>query len=317
MQAGSINPLLTLGRWDEALATAETVIADEHLTTLQLVVVELVPAAGALVRAGRCRAGARSSSPGSPTRPTPRTCRTGLPSRACSRPSPGPRADPRRRWTWPGVALASHETLGLIARAPIEGLIESLEAAFALRRPGGDRRAPGVRDHPLGGRPVRPAGRATAAVHRPTELGPGRGRQGCHDVRRRSRPRSRRPATSSGRRPSGSRPPSTTSSTADRPRPPVCSPRPARCSSSSARGPASARAEPGRGARGRGGADRLTPVTPARRPRPVPDEAAPAARAGGSARWPPHRAPAGPPGPGRAGGSGGRPPVPARCPRSG
>ena len=30
-------------------------------------------------------------------------------------------------------ALASHKTLGLIARAPIEGLIESLEAAFALR----------------------------------------------------------------------------------------------------------------------------------------------------------------------------------------
>ena len=30
-------------------------------------------------------------------------------------------------------ALESHETLGLIARAPIEGLIESLEAAFALR----------------------------------------------------------------------------------------------------------------------------------------------------------------------------------------
>ncbi len=52
MQAGSINPLLTLGRWDEALATAQTVIADEHLTTMQLVVVELVPAAGALVRRG-------------------------------------------------------------------------------------------------------------------------------------------------------------------------------------------------------------------------------------------------------------------------
>ena len=52
MQAGSITPLLTVGRWDEALATADAVTADEHVGTLQLVVVELVPAAAALVRRG-------------------------------------------------------------------------------------------------------------------------------------------------------------------------------------------------------------------------------------------------------------------------
>ena len=52
MQAGSITPLLTLGRWDEALAIADAVTADEHVGTLQLVVVELVPAAAALVRRG-------------------------------------------------------------------------------------------------------------------------------------------------------------------------------------------------------------------------------------------------------------------------
>lgn len=52
MLAGTINPLLTAGRWDEALATADEVALDEQIDTLQLVVVDLVPAATALVRRG-------------------------------------------------------------------------------------------------------------------------------------------------------------------------------------------------------------------------------------------------------------------------
>ena len=50
MQAGSITPLLTLGRWDEALATADAVTADEHVSNPS--------ARGGRAGAGRRRAGA-------------------------------------------------------------------------------------------------------------------------------------------------------------------------------------------------------------------------------------------------------------------
>ena len=132
MQAGSINPLLTLGRWDEALATAETVIADEHLTTLQLVVVELVPAAGALVRRGDAE-GAKEFLARLPDAADSENVQNRAAQQGVLAAIARAEGRPHEALALARRALESHETLGLIARAPIEGLIESLEAAFALR----------------------------------------------------------------------------------------------------------------------------------------------------------------------------------------
>jgi hypothetical protein len=96
MQVGSITPLLTVGRWDEALAIADAVTADEHIGTLQLVVGELIPAAAALVRRAMCRRHV-SSSAGCRMQSTPRTRRTGPRSRASWRRSPGPTGSRPRR----------------------------------------------------------------------------------------------------------------------------------------------------------------------------------------------------------------------------
>ena len=132
MQAGSINPLLTLGRWDQALATAETVIADEHLTTLQLVVVELVPAAGALVRRGDTE-GAKAFLARLPDAADSENVQNRAAQQGVLAAIARAEGRPEEALSLARRALTSHETLGLIARAPIEGLIEALEAAFALR----------------------------------------------------------------------------------------------------------------------------------------------------------------------------------------
>ena len=302
MQAGSINPLLTLGRWDEALATAETVIADEHLTTLQLVVVELVPAAGALVRRGdteRAKAFlARLPDAADSENVQNRAAQQGvLAAIARAEGRPEEALDLARR------ALGSHKTLGLIARAPIEGLIESLEAAFAL----GDQaaidellefattRSAGDRSALLDGQRLRFIARLSSAggdddkavtmyAAALTTLEETRNVFWQATVRLEAAEHH----VEHGR-PGGGRPPAGPGPTGVRAAGGAAQPRPGR---------------PGRRARGRGGADRLTTVTPARRPPPGLGAAGPAARAAASARWRSGRAPAGRPASGPAPGRG-------------
>ena len=114
MQAGSINPLLTLGRWDEALATARTVIADEHLTTMQLVVVELVPAAGALVRRGDTE-GAKAFLAQLPDAADSENVQNRAAQQAVLAAIARAEGRPREALDLARRAFASHETLGLIA----------------------------------------------------------------------------------------------------------------------------------------------------------------------------------------------------------
>jgi tetratricopeptide (TPR) repeat protein len=131
MQAGSITPLLTVGRWDEALAAADVVTENEQLTSLQLVVVELVPAAWALVRRGEIGA-ARAFLKQLPDAVESeniqnRAAQQGvLASIARMDGEPAAALELARR------AMGAWEDLGFIARAPVDGFVEAMEAAFDL-----------------------------------------------------------------------------------------------------------------------------------------------------------------------------------------
>jgi class 3 adenylate cyclase/predicted ATPase len=131
MQAGSISALLTLGRWDEALAIARTVTDDEHLTNLQLIVVELVPAAGALVRRGDVQ-GAKDYLARLPDAADSENVQNRAAQHAVLAAIARAEGRPKEALDLARHAMEAQSTLGLIARGPTEGLIESLEAAFAL-----------------------------------------------------------------------------------------------------------------------------------------------------------------------------------------
>jgi tetratricopeptide (TPR) repeat protein len=131
MQAGSITPLLTLGRWDEALATADAVTADEHVGTLQLVVVELVPAAAALVRRGDVPA-ARKFLSRLPDAVDSENVQNRAAQQGVLAAIARAEGDAAQALKLARLALASWADLGLIARAPVDGFVEALEAAFDL-----------------------------------------------------------------------------------------------------------------------------------------------------------------------------------------
>jgi tetratricopeptide (TPR) repeat protein len=131
MQAGSITPLLTLGRWDEALATADAVTADEHVGTLQLVVVELVPAAAALVRRGEVPA-AREFLSRLPDAVDSENVQNRAAQQGVLAAIARAEGDAAQALKLARLALASWADLGLIARAPVDGFVEALEAAFDL-----------------------------------------------------------------------------------------------------------------------------------------------------------------------------------------
>jgi class 3 adenylate cyclase/tetratricopeptide (TPR) repeat protein len=131
MQAGSITPLLTLGRWDEALATADAVTADEHVGTLQLVVVELVPAAAALVRRGEVAA-AREFLSRLPDAVDSENVQNRAAQQGVLAAIARADGDAAQALKLARLALASWADLGLIARAPVDGFVEALEAAFDL-----------------------------------------------------------------------------------------------------------------------------------------------------------------------------------------
>jgi len=131
MQAGSITPLLTVGRWDEALAAAESVTADEHVATLQLVVVELVPAASALVRRGEV-AKAREFLGRLPDAVDSENVQNRAAQQGVLAAIARAEGNPAEALRLARLAMASWEDLGLIARAPVDGFVEALEAAFEL-----------------------------------------------------------------------------------------------------------------------------------------------------------------------------------------
>src|SRR6478735_7877636 len=131
MQAGSIPRLLTLGRGDEALATADAVTADEHVGTLQLVVVELVPAAAALVRRGDVPA-ARKFLSRLPDAVDSENVQNRAAQQGVLAAIARAEGDAAQALKLARLALASWAELGLIARAPVDGFVEALEAAFDL-----------------------------------------------------------------------------------------------------------------------------------------------------------------------------------------
>jgi tetratricopeptide (TPR) repeat protein len=131
MQAGSITALLTIGRWDEALATADAVTADEHVGTLQLVVVELVPAAAALVRRGQVPA-AREFLGRLPDAVDSENVQNRAAQQGVLAAIARADGDAAQALKLARLALASWEDLGLVARAPVDGFVEALEAAFDL-----------------------------------------------------------------------------------------------------------------------------------------------------------------------------------------
>ena len=131
MQAGTVSALLTLGDWDEALAIAQTVIADEHLKNLELIAAELVPAAGALVRRGDVE-GAKNFLDRLPSAAVSENVQNRSAQHAVLAAIARVEGHPGEALELARHAVEAQATLGLIARGPTEGIIESLEAAFAL-----------------------------------------------------------------------------------------------------------------------------------------------------------------------------------------
>jgi ATP/maltotriose-dependent transcriptional regulator MalT len=131
MQVGSITPLLTVGRWDEALAIADAVTADEHIGTLQLVVGELIPAAAALVRRGDVPA-AREFLGRLPDAVDSENAQNRAAQQSVLAAIARTDGEPAQALKLARLSLSSWEEFGLIVRAPVDGFVEALEAAFDL-----------------------------------------------------------------------------------------------------------------------------------------------------------------------------------------